>query len=196
MISIPEMRQGHLAAEFFSIWVTTKAPEREYVPRALEQIEAVHRQVKHFPNDLGFAATADEIERIHAQGKLVILMGLEGGHMIGDSLGVLGAFHRLGVRYMTLTHTAHTSWADSSKGKTSHERLTEFGRKVVKEMNRLGMMVDISHVSDKTFADTLAVTRAPLIASHSSCRGAHSPLAQYDRRNDPRPREEWGRDPG
>ena len=177
MISIPKMRQGHLGAEFFSIWVSTTLPSREYVPRTVEEFEAVHQQVERFPYDLGLATTADEIVRLHEQGKIAILMGVEGGHAIGDNLLVLGAYHRLGARYMTLTHTAHTSWADSSKGKPRSNGLTDFGRNVVREMNRLGMMVDISHVSDKTFADALAVTRAPLIASHSSCRA----LAHHSR---------------
>ena len=177
MISIPKMRQGHLGAEFFSIWVSTTLPSREYVPGAVAEFEAVHQQVERFPNDLGVATTADEIVRLHEQGKIAILMGVEGGHTIGDNLLVLGAYYRLGARYMTLTHTAHTSWADSSKGKPRSNGLTDFGRSVVREMNRLGMMVDISHVSDKTFADALAVTRAPIIASHSSCRA----LAHHSR---------------
>ena len=171
MLSIPKMRQGHLGAEFFSIWVSTTSPSGQFVPGALEQIEAVRQQVERFPDDLGLATSADDVVRLHSQGKIAILMGLEGGHMIGDSLRVLGAYHRLGARYMTLTHSAHTSWADSSSGKPRSNGLTDFGRSVVREMNRLGMMVDISHVSDKTFADAVAVSQAPLIASHSSCRG-------------------------
>ncbi len=177
MVTIPRMRQGHLGAEFLSVWVETSRPKHKYVPEAIEQIEAVRDEVERFPQDLGFATTADEIVRLRQNGKVAILMGLEGGHMIGDSLGVLGAFHRLGARYMTLTHTMHTSWADSSKGKPRSNGLTDFGRNVVREMNRLGMMVDVSHVSDKTFADALEVTRAPLIASHSSCRA----LARHPR---------------
>jgi membrane dipeptidase len=170
MISIPKMRAGHLDAEFFSIWVSTTVPPAQYVPKSIEEIEAVHRQIEQFPRDLGLATTADEIERLHAQGKLAILMGVEGGHAIGNSLQVLGAYYRLGARYMTLTHSNNTTWADSSSVKPRNNGLTDFGRSVVLEMNRLGMMVDISHVSDKTFFDAVAVTRAPLIASHSSCR--------------------------
>jgi membrane dipeptidase len=177
MVSIPKMRAGHLGAEFMSVWVSTSAPSREFVPRSLERIEAVHRQIERFPDDLGLATTADDVVRLHGQGKIAILMGVEGGHAIADSLGVLGSYHRLGVRYMTLTHSKHTSWADSSSLKPRHNGLTELGRSVVREMNRLGMMVDISHVSDKTFADALAVTRAPLMASHSSCRA----LARHSR---------------
>ncbi len=170
MISIPKMRAGHLDAEFFSIWVSPGSPAAQYVPKSMEEIEAVHRQIEQFPGDLGLATTADDIERLHGQGKLAILMGVEGGHAINDSLLVLGAYYRLGVRYMTLTHSAHTAWADSSSAQPRHNGLTDFGRSVVREMNRLGMMVDVSHVSDKTFYDALAVTRAPLIASHSACR--------------------------
>ena len=170
MLSIPKMRQGRLGAEFFSIWVSTTSPSAQFVPGAIEEIEAVRQQVERFPDDLGLATTADDVVRLHSQGKIAILMGIEGGHMIGDSLRVLAAYHRLGARYMTLTHSAHTAWADSSSGKPRSNGLTEFGRSVVREMNRLGMTVDISHVSDKTFADALAVSDAPLIASHSSCR--------------------------
>jgi membrane dipeptidase len=116
------------------------------------------------------ATTADEVVRLHLQGKFAILMGVEGGHIIQDDLRALDIYYRLGVRYMTLTHTANTEWADSSTGKPQWNGLTDFGKQVVERMNRLGMMVDISHVSDKTFYDTLAATQAPVIASHSSCR--------------------------
>jgi membrane dipeptidase len=116
------------------------------------------------------ATTADEIVRLHLQGKFAILMGVEGGHIIQDDLRALDIYYRLGVRYMTLTHTANTEWADSSGDKPKWDGLTNFGKQVVERMNRLGMMVDISHVSDKTFYDTLAATKAPVIASHSSCR--------------------------
>ncbi len=170
MVSIPKMQAGHLGAEFFSIWVSTNLPSREYVPRALQQIDVVREQVERHADALGFATSADDIVRLHRQNKIAILMGLEGGHMIRDNLRVLSAFHRLGVRYMTLTHTAHTPWADSSNGKPRWNGLTDYGRRVVAQMNRLGMMVDISHVSDKTFYDVLASSRAPVIASHSSCR--------------------------
>lgn len=170
MVSIPKMRAGHLGAEFFSIWVSTNRPPREYVPRALQQVDVVREQVERHSDVLGFATTAEDIVRLRHQNKIAVLMGLEGGHMIQDNLRVLSAFYRLGVRYVTLTHTAHTSWADSSNGKPRWNGLTDFGRQVVERMNRLGMMVDVSHVSDKTFYDVLATTRAPVIASHSSCR--------------------------
>ena len=170
MISIPKMRQGHLCAEFFSIWVDVGWPKQELIHRALDLIDVVYEQVGRHSEVLGMATTADEIVRLHLQGKFAILMGVEGGHIIQDDLRALDIYYRLGVRYMTLTHTANTEWADSSGDKPKWNGLTNFGKQVVERMNRLGMMVDISHVSDKTFYDTLAATKAPVIASHSSCR--------------------------
>ena len=170
MVSIPKMRQGHLGAEFFSIWVDVTWPKQDLIHRALDLIDVVNEQVAGHSEVLGLATTADEIVRLHLQGKFAILMGVEGGHIIQDDLHVLDIYSRLGVRYMTLTHTANTSWADSSGDQPKWNGLTEFGKQVVERMNRLGMIVDISHVSDKTFYDALAVTKAPVIASHSSCR--------------------------
>ena len=170
MVSIPKMRRGHLGAEFFSIWVDVTWPKQDLIHRALDLIDVVNEQVARHSDVLGMATTADEIVRLHLQGKFAILMGVEGGHIIEDDLHVLDIYSRLGVRYMTLTHTANTGWADSSGDQPKWNGLTEFGKQVVERMNRLGMMVDISHVSDKTFYDALAVTKAPVIASHSSCR--------------------------
>jgi membrane dipeptidase len=170
MISVPKMRQGHLCAEFFSIWVDVGWPKQDLIHRALDLIDVVYEQVGRHSDVLGMATTADEIVRLHLQGKFAILMGVEGGHIIQDDLRALDIYYRLGVRYMTLTHTANTEWADSSGDKPKWNGLTNFGKQVVERMNRLGMMVDISHVSDKTFYDTLAATKAPVIASHSSCR--------------------------
>ena len=170
MISVPKMRQGHLSAEFFSIWVDVGWPKQDLIHRALDLIDVVYEQVGRHSDVLGMATTADEIVRLHLQGKFAILMGVEGGHIIQDDLRALNTYYRLGVRYMTLTHTANTEWADSSGDKPKWNGLTNFGKQVVERMNRLGMMVDISHVSDKTFYDTLAATHAPVIASHSSCR--------------------------
>ncbi len=170
MISVPKMRQGHLSAEFFSIWVDVGWPKQDLIHRALDLIDVVYEQVGRHSDVLGMATTADEIVRLHLQGKFAILMGVEGGHIIQDDLRALDIYYRLGVRYMTLTHTANTEWADSSGDKPRWNGLTDFGGQVVERMNRLGMMVDISHVSDKTFYDTLAATQAPVIASHSSCR--------------------------
>jgi membrane dipeptidase len=170
MVSIPKMRQGHIGAAFFSIWVDVKWPPGGLIQRALDLIDAVDEQLARHGDTLGFATTADDIERLHGEGKIAILMGLEGGHMIRNDLRVLDTYYRLGVRYMTLTHTANTDWADSSSGKPQANGLTDFGRQVVARMNRLGMMVDISHVSDQTFYAALAASKAPVIASHSSCR--------------------------
>jgi membrane dipeptidase len=170
MISIPKMREGHLGAEFLIIWVDTKTPPQDVIRRALDLVDVVDDQVAQHPHELETAQTADDIVRIHGQKKIAILQGVEGGHMIQNDLRLLDVFYRLGARYMTLTHSAHTDWADSSSGKPLHNGLTDFGRQVVERMNRLGMMVDVSHVSDQTFYDTLAVSQAAVIASHSSCR--------------------------
>ena len=170
MISIPKMRKGHLGAEFFSIWVPVDWPRQDLIHRALDLIDVVNEQVARHSDSLGMARSAGDVVRLHRQHKIAILMGLEGGHIIIDDLRVLDNFYRLGVRYMTLTHTRDTDWADSSGDKPRHNGLTPFGRQVVERMNRLGMMVDISHVSDKTFYDAVAASKAPVIASHSSCR--------------------------
>ncbi len=169
-IDIPRMREGNLSAIFFSIWMPSKVTGAEAVDRALVQIGAVREQVRKHSNDLMLATTAAEIREAHKQGKIAALMGVEGGHMINSDLGVLRRFAMLGVRYMTLTHSGNDEWADSSTDKAVHNGLTDFGKDVVREMNRLGLMVDISHVSDKTFYDALEVSKAPLFASHSSCR--------------------------
>lgn len=170
MISIPKMRKGHLGGEFFSIWVPVDWPRQDLVHRALDLIDVVNEQVSRHSEVLGLARSANDVVRLHREHKIAILMGLEGGHIIIDDLRVLDNYYRLGVRYMTLTHTRDTDWADSSGDTPRHNGLTPFGRQVVERMNRLGMMVDISHVSDKTFYDALAASKAPVIASHSSCR--------------------------
>jgi membrane dipeptidase len=140
------------------------------VEKALQQIEAVRAQVRRHPKDLTLATTAAEIRTARKEGKVAVLLGVEGGHMINSDLSVLHRYAGLGVRYMTLTHSGNDEWADSSTDKAVHNGLTAFGKDVVREMNRIGMMVDISHVSDKTFYDALEVSQAPLLASHSSCR--------------------------
>lgn len=170
MISIPKMRQGHLGAEFMSIWVDTDWPSQDLIHRAIDLMDAVNQQVALHSDSLEAARTADDIVRIHNENKIAILMGVEGGHIIENDLRALDIFYRLGARYMTLTHTKNTGWADSSGDKPGVNGLTDFGRQVVERMNRLGMMVDISHVSDATFYAAIAASRAPLIASHSSCR--------------------------
>lgn len=169
-IDLPRMRQGGLDAIFFSIWIPSKITGPGAVNRAIEQIEAVRGQVKNHPRELALATTAAEVRAAHKQGKIAALMGVEGGHMINSDLEVLRKFASLGVRYMTLTHSGNSEWAHSSGDKSAHNGLTDFGKEVIREMNRLGVIVDISHVSDKTFYDALEVSKAPMIASHSSCR--------------------------
>ena len=170
MVSIPKMRAGHLDAEFFSIWVDTDWPKQDLIHRALDLVDVVNERVARHSADMEPARTADDIERIHRAGKLAALMGVEGGHIIEGDLRVLDVYYQLGVRYMTLTHTKDDELGDSSTDKPQWNGLSELGRQAVERMNRLGMMVDISHVADKTFYDVVAISKAPVIASHSSCR--------------------------
>ncbi len=173
-IDLPRAREGGLDVQFWSIYVGKVEGDGRAIREALERIDAVWELARRHPDDVVVATDVAGIRRGVAEGKLVSLMGVEGGHMIEDKLAVLRDFYRLGVRYMTLTHSFHTKWADSSgTGQPlppGNGGLTAFGVEVVREMNRLGMMVDVSHVSDQTFADALRVAEAPVIASHSSCR--------------------------
>jgi membrane dipeptidase len=169
-IDIPRMREGGMNAIFFSIWIDGRIMGPPAIQKALDQIDAVHENVNKFSKDMVFARTAADVRRAHAQGKIAALMGIEGGHMIGNDIRIVRIFSDLGARYMTLSHFYNDEWADSSTDKPAHNGLTDFGREIVREMNRQGMLVDISHVSDKTFYDALEVSKAPLIASHSSCR--------------------------
>jgi membrane dipeptidase len=169
-VDIPRMREGGMNAIFFSIWIDARITGPPAVQKALDQIDAVRENVKKYSKDLVLARTADDVRRAHAQGKIAALMGVEGGHMIGNDIRVLRIFADLGVRYMTLTHFYNDEWSDSSTDKPAHNGLTDFGKDIVREMNRQGILVDISHVSDKTFYDALEVSKAPLLASHSSCR--------------------------
>src|ERR1035438_6989820 len=194
-VDIPRMRAGHVSGLFLSLWTDSdRYTPTESIRRTLQQIDAVRREISRHPGDLEMATTAAEILAARKRGHIAILMGLEGGHAIDSDLSVLRTYAELGVRYLTLTHTNHTPWADSSSLAGSHNAatyctrraadssslagthngLTDFGRQVVPEMNRLGMMVDISHVSDKTFAGALETSTAPLIASHSSSRALAS----------------------
>src|SRR6266550_8940717 len=169
--SIERMKQGGMTAEFFSLYVkphyVTKGGAAR---RTLDMIDSVYRAVERHPNDLMFATTAADIRRAKKQGRIGALMGIEGGHAIENSLPTLREFHRLGVRYMTLTWNNTNDWADAGRGEKKHNGLSDFGKEVVREMNRLGMLVDVSHVSDKTMSDALDVSTAPIIASHSSAR--------------------------
>ena len=169
-VDLPRMREGGLGAAFFSIYMPGTVTGPEAVKRSLVFIDNVRRLTEQHPNDLVLATTSAEVRAAHKAGKIAVLMGMEGGHQIDDSLSILRDYQRLGVRYLTLTHSVNTNWADSSGDKPAHNGLTDFGKDVVRELNRLGMMVDISHVSDKTFWDTLDVSQAPLVASHSSSR--------------------------
>src|SRR5690349_9473511 len=169
-IDIPRMKEGGLGAIFFSIWMPGSITGPEAVKRALDKIDAVRQQVAEHPDEMVLARTAEEVRAAHRERKIAALMGVEGGHMIATDLGVLRTYAALGVRYMTLTHSVNDEWADSSTDTPAHNGLTDFGKDVVREMNRLGVMVDISHVSDKTFYDALEISKAPMIASHSSCR--------------------------
>ena len=169
-VDIPRAREGGLDAVFMSIWTPGDYTGPKTVKRSLDLIDSVHQVVQRNPKDLLMATTAADIYRAHREGKIAILMGMEGGHMIDDDLAMLRTYAALGVRYLTLSHFLNTNWSDSSTDKPKHNGLTAFGKDVVRELNRLGVMVDISHVADKTFYDALEVTRAPVIASHSSCR--------------------------
>src|SRR2546430_15554467 len=169
-VDIPRMREGGLNAQFFSIFITGKTLGPPAIQLALDQIDLVRQNVQQHGKDLALATTAEEIRRAHAQGKIAILMGIEGGHMMGNDIRMVRIYSQLGVRYMTLAHFYNDEWADSSTDKPAHNGLTDFGKDVVREMNRLGVMVDISHVSDKTFYDALEISKAPMIAWHSACR--------------------------
>jgi membrane dipeptidase len=175
MLNYDSAKKGNLAAQFFSIWVDPGQYPHDAAHRTLSLIDGTLEQVRKHPDKLQLCVTSDEILAAHRNGKFAVLMGIEGGHSIENDLGLLRDYYRLGVRYMTLTWSNTNEWADSSgdiddPAIQHHNGLTPFGKQVVAEMNRLGMMVDISHVSDKTFWDVIATTRTPIIASHSSAR--------------------------
>ena len=168
---LARMKQGGLSAEFFSVYIDRKyATEGGSARRALDMIDYTYRAAEKYPNDFMMSYSTADIRRAKKQKKIAALMGIEGGHAIEDSLSALRDFYRLGIRYMTLTHNNTNNWADACCDTAKHNGLTDFGKEVVREMNRLGMLVDISHVSDKTMSDVLDVSKAPVIASHSSAR--------------------------
>jgi membrane dipeptidase len=170
MTDIPRLRAGHVGAQFWSVWIPVNVPGFEAVQMTLEQIDLVKRMSAQYPADFAMAYTAAEIRRIHKSHKIASLIGIEGGHQINNSLAVLRQMYDAGARYMTLTHSTNTPWADSATDTPAHHGLTPFGIEVVREMNRLGMLVDLSHVSAETMKAALAVSQAPIMFSHSSAR--------------------------
>jgi len=170
MTDIPRMRAGHVGAQFWSVWIPVETQGFQAVQMTLEQMDLVKRMTARYPADLAMAYSAADIRRIHDSHKIASLIGIEGGHQINGSLAVLRQMYDAGARYMTLTHTTNTPWADSATDAPAHHGLTPFGVDVVKEMNRLGMLVDLSHVSPDTMKAALAASQAPVIFSHSSAR--------------------------
>lgn len=167
------LREGRVGAQYWSVYVPASLPEPQAVVATLEQIDVTKRLVARYPDDLQLALGADEVEAAIAAGRIASLLGIEGGHSIASSLAVLRQMYELGVRYMTLTHSKNTPWADSATDRPEHGGLTDFGRKVIREMNRIGMQVDLSHVSEKVMHDVLDIAAAPVIFSHSGARAVN-----------------------
>lgn len=167
---IARLRAGCVGGQFWSVYVPTKLAGADAVQATLEQIDVVHWMCARYPQTFELALTADDIERIHRQGKIASLIGMEGGHAINNSLATLRMMYRLGARYLTLSHVKNTDWADAAGDEAKHHGLTPFGEDVVREMNRLGMLVDLSHVTDDTMRAALRVSKAPVMFSHSSAR--------------------------
>ncbi len=167
---VPRLRKGRVGAQFWSVYVSASLPEPQAVVAVLEQIDVAKRLIARYPKELAFVTTADGAAAAMKQGRIASFIGMEGGNSIGESLSVLRQTYDLGARYLTLTHSKTLSWADSSTDAPKHDGLTDFGRKVVREMNRIGMLVDISHVSEATMMDVLDEAKAPVIFSHSGAR--------------------------
>ncbi len=170
MTDIPRLRSGRVGGQFWSAWIPVTITGPAAVQTTVEQIDVIKGLAARYPTVFEMAYTAADVRRIHKAGRVASLIGIEGGHQINDSLSVLREYYDLGARYMTLTHTSNTAWADSATDNPVHDGLTPFGREVVREMNRLGMLVDLSHVSPQTMRAALQVTAAPVIYSHSSAR--------------------------
>ncbi len=170
---IQRLRKGHVGAQFWSVYVPSNSNEAQAVQQTLEQIDVAKRLVARYPNDLSLAANSAELQSQMKAGKIAGMLGMEGGQSIGSSLAVLRDMYALGVRYMTLTHSKTTPWADSATDAPQHDGLTDFGRQVVQEMNRIGMIVDLSHVSEATMKDALEVSKAPVMFSHSGVRAVN-----------------------
>jgi len=169
-VDIPRLREGGVGAIFLALWVPVEITGGAATRRAQGLLDATLKQIEIHGDDLALATSPDQVLKARSKNKIAVLLGIEGGHAIDNSLAVLRGFHERGVRYMTLTHNAATDWADSSNDAPRHNGLTDFGRQVIREMNRLGMLIDISHVSDAAFYNVLEASRAPVIASHSCCR--------------------------
>jgi membrane dipeptidase len=170
MTDIPRLRKGGVGAQFWSVYVPASMAGQAAVTATLEEIDIVHRMVARYPETFELALTAADVERVFASGRIASLIGMEGGHSIDSSLGALRMFFRLGARYMTLTHGKNVPWADSATDEPAHRGLTPFGEEVIREMNRLGMMADLSHVSPEVMRHVLRISKAPVIFSHSSAR--------------------------
>lgn len=168
---IPRLRSGGVGGQFWSVYVPVELGKAEAVQSVIEQVDVVHRLAELYPEVFEVAGTVADVRRIFGAGKIASLIGMEGGHSIGNSLAVLRQLYSLGARYMTITHWQNTEWADSATDDPEHDGLAEFGKEVIREMNRLGMIVDLSHVAEKTMHDVLSIAEAPVIFSHSSTRG-------------------------
>jgi membrane dipeptidase len=176
-VDLPRLREGGMHVPFFALWVPMYYKGSEAVRRTLDFRDKMQEVFDKYPDQIGLATSSDDIQRLVQQGKIAAVLTIEGGHQISEDLAVLRMYRRIGILSMTLTHFRSNSWADSATGPPEHNGLTDFGKSVVREMNRIGMIVDVSHVSDKTFYDALAVSSKPVIASHSSCRA----LADFPR---------------
>ncbi|MGH8172343.1 MAG: dipeptidase [Rhodanobacteraceae bacterium] len=176
MTDIPRLRAGHVGAQFWSVWIPVTTTGPAAVKTTIEQIDLVKAMAARWPRDFAMAYSAADIRRAQREGRIASMIGIEGGHQIDDSLAVLREYYDLGARYMTLTHSSNTAWADSATDSPAHNGLTPFGKVVVREMNRIGMFVDLSHVSEATMRSALEIARAPVIFSHSSARAVtHHP---------------------
>src|SRR5436190_1468004 len=167
---IPRLRRGGVGGQFWSVYVPVEILGADAIQAVMEQIDDVHRLAERYPDTFEVARTAADVERIHKAGRIASLIGMEGGHSIHNSLAALRLLYAAGARYMTITHTANTDWADSATATPQHGGLTRFGEEVIHEMNRLGMLVDLSHVAPETMKKAIAASAAPVIFSHSSCR--------------------------
>jgi membrane dipeptidase len=173
---IPRLKEGRVGAQWWSVYVPAGIPEDEAVKRTMEQIDFVYRMAEKYPDEFEMAYTADDVERIFADGKIASLIGMEGGHSISNSLATLRMFYDLGARYMTITHGRTLDWADAAGDEPQHNGLSEFGEEVIREMNRLGMAVDLSHVTPETMKNAIEVSEAPVMFSHSNARAiSHHP---------------------